>query len=109
MMHDQSDDGESGAGGRLQHLLQTVDARNCVVVVSRWYGGVLLGPDRFKHINNAARTLLDACGYIAKTGKKHKGSASAGSNKGEFNDGGARQAGIAHTVLATLALAGRKR
>lgn len=36
-----------------------------VVIVSRWYGGILLGPDRFKHINNAARSLLGSCGYIA--------------------------------------------
>ena len=26
-----------------------------MVVVSRWFGGTLLGPERFKHINNAAR------------------------------------------------------
>jgi len=36
-----------------------------VVVVSRWYGGIQLGPDRFKHINNAARLLLGSWGYIA--------------------------------------------
>ena len=35
-----------------------------VVVVSRWFGGTLLGPSRFTHINNAARQLLDECGYI---------------------------------------------
>jgi hypothetical protein len=29
-----------------------------MVVVSRWYGGILLGPDRFKHINNCARNIL---------------------------------------------------
>lgn len=29
------------------------------------YGGILLGPARFTHINNTARELLDACGYIA--------------------------------------------
>lgn len=28
------------------------------MVVSRWYGGIQLGPDRFKHINNAARCVL---------------------------------------------------
>lgn len=28
---------------------------NVAVVVSRWYGGIQLGPDRFKHINNATR------------------------------------------------------
>ena len=33
-------------------------------MVSRWYGGIQLGPDRFKHINNATRQILDACGYI---------------------------------------------
>ena len=35
-MHDQNDDGESAAGGRLQHLLQITDARNVV----RGEGGV---------------------------------------------------------------------
>ena len=50
-------------------------AENVIVVVSRWYGGVLLGPARFTHINNAARQLLDQCGYIragAKEGKPAK-------------------------------------
>lgn len=35
-----------------------MDADNVMVVVSRWYGGINLGPDRFKHINNVARILL---------------------------------------------------
>lgn len=30
-----------------------------VVVVSRWFGGVLLGPSRFTLINNTARALLE--------------------------------------------------
>lgn len=30
------------------------------------YGGVHLGPDRFKHINNVARTLLQTTGMAAK-------------------------------------------
>ncbi|XP_069477029.1 protein IMPACT isoform X2 [Ambystoma mexicanum] len=57
-LQDCEDDGETAAGGRLLHLMQILDARNVMVVVSRWYGGILLGPDRFKHINNCARTLL---------------------------------------------------
>eukprot|EP00899_Mesostigma_viride_P019827 jgi/Mesvir1/27846/Mv07521-RA.1 len=69
---DSDDDGEAAAGGRLLHLLQVVDARNVVVVVSRWFGGVLLGPDRFKFINNAARELLDAQGFIAAKGKEDR-------------------------------------
>lgn len=38
--------------------------RGVVVVVSRWFGGVLLGPSRFTHINNCARAHLVALGYI---------------------------------------------
>ena len=65
-MQDFDDDGESAAGGRLLHMLQVVGGQDVVVVVSRWYGGILLGPARFTHINNAARKLLDQCGYISK-------------------------------------------
>ncbi|RKP35695.1 hypothetical protein BJ085DRAFT_6419, partial [Dimargaris cristalligena] len=54
-LQDYDDDGESAAGGRLLHLLQLLDVTNVVVVVTRWYGGIQLGPDRFKHINNSAR------------------------------------------------------
>lgn len=38
-------------------------AQDVVVVVSRWFGGVLLGPQRFTIINNTARLMLEACGY----------------------------------------------
>lgn len=44
---------------------QILDVRNVMVVVSRWYGGILLGPDRFKHINNCARNILVEEGYAA--------------------------------------------
>ncbi|XP_020641401.3 protein IMPACT isoform X2 [Pogona vitticeps] len=57
-LQDCEDDGETAAGGRLLHLMQILDVRNVLVVVSRWYGGILLGPDRFKHINNCARNIL---------------------------------------------------
>ncbi|KAG0637208.1 ribosomal protein S5 domain 2-type protein [Tuber brumale] len=43
---DNDDDGEAAAGGRLAHLLQVMDVWDVLVVVSRWYGGVKLGPDR---------------------------------------------------------------
>ncbi|XP_047231662.1 protein IMPACT isoform X5 [Girardinichthys multiradiatus] len=46
---------------------QILDVRNVMVIVSRWYGGILLGPDRFKHINNCARNILMEEGYIAST------------------------------------------
>uniref|UniRef100_A0A3B3C222 Impact RWD domain protein n=1 Tax=Oryzias melastigma TaxID=30732 RepID=A0A3B3C222_ORYME len=63
-LQDCEDDGETAAGGRLLHLLQILDVHNVMVVVSRWYGGVLLGPDRFKHINNCARNILVEEGYV---------------------------------------------
>eukprot|EP00112_Aurelia_sp_Birch-Aquarium-sp1_P005689 Seg1646.9 transcript_id=Seg1646.9/GoldUCD/mRNA.D3Y31 product="Protein IMPACT" protein_id=Seg1646.9/GoldUCD/D3Y31 len=65
-LQDNDDDGENEAGGRLMHLLRILDARNIVVVVSRWYGGILLGPDRFKHINNCARELIVNVGIFTK-------------------------------------------
>jgi putative IMPACT (imprinted ancient) family translation regulator len=43
---DNNDDGETAAGSRLAHLLQVMDVKCACVVVSRWYGGVKLGPDR---------------------------------------------------------------
>jgi hypothetical protein len=63
-IQDCDDDGENHAGSRLLHLLQILEVKNVLVVVSRWYGGIQLGPDRFKHINNTARDLLQKCGYI---------------------------------------------
>ncbi|KAG4106079.1 UPF0029-domain-containing protein [Neocallimastix lanati (nom. inval.)] len=58
------DDGEHGAGMTLAGLLEVIDARNVFVMVSRWYGGIKLGPDRFKHIKDIALQLLDEHGYV---------------------------------------------
>uniref|UniRef100_A0A5S6QMP3 RWD domain-containing protein n=1 Tax=Trichuris muris TaxID=70415 RepID=A0A5S6QMP3_TRIMR len=66
-IQDCEDDGETQAGSRLLHLLQLADVRDAIVIVSRWYGGIQLGADRFKHINNVARLQLEAEGFI-----KHK-------------------------------------
>ncbi|XP_014913424.1 protein IMPACT isoform X1 [Poecilia latipinna] len=74
-LQDCEDDGETAAGGRLLHLLQILDVRDVMVVVSRWYGGILLGPDRFKHINNCARNILMDEGYVASTDEACKSGA----------------------------------
>jgi hypothetical protein len=80
-LQDYDDDGETAAGSRMLHLLQLAAVEDVVVVVSRWFGGVLLGPSRFAIINNVARQLLEQEGYIRnasgadggkKKGKKHK-------------------------------------
>ncbi|PNH10122.1 Protein IMPACT-B [Tetrabaena socialis] len=70
---DYDDDGETAAGGRLLHLLQAADVRNVVVVVSRWYGGVKMGPARFTVINNTARVQLERMGLAGGAGSKGGG------------------------------------
>ncbi|GJQ68389.1 hypothetical protein Trydic_g16979 [Trypoxylus dichotomus] len=64
ILQDCDNDGENHAGGRLLHLLQTLNVTNVLVVVTRWYGGIQLGPDRFRHINNAARQVLVEAGVL---------------------------------------------
>lgn len=64
VLQDCEDDGETHAGSRMMHLMQILDVKNVLVVVSRWFGGVLLGGDRFKHINNATRDALELGGFL---------------------------------------------
>ncbi|OAA36242.1 impact family protein [Metarhizium rileyi] len=63
---DCDDDGETAAGGRLLHLMQVMDVWGVVVVVSRWYGGVKLGPRRFAVINGVARDCMVRAGVAGK-------------------------------------------
>lgn len=56
---DNDDDGEQFAGGRLAELLHATQKHNVLVVVTRYFGGTMLGPQRFKLINQAARDALD--------------------------------------------------
>ncbi|KAI9141132.1 ribosomal protein S5 domain 2-type protein [Paraphysoderma sedebokerense] len=72
IQRDCDDDGEDAAGGRLAHLLDLLNATNVFVMVSRWYGGVKLGPARFAHINNAARLALQSMGVVKEDKSKKK-------------------------------------
>lgn len=76
---DCDDDGETAAGARLLHLLQLMDVCDVMVVVSRWYGGVLLGPDRFRIINSVAREAL--VGLLTEEGVT-EGAGQGGGRKG---------------------------
>lgn len=69
---DYDDDGETQAGARLKHLLEVLDLTGVLVVVTRWFGGIHLGPDRFKHINQAARDALEAGGFLDEVEKSSK-------------------------------------
>jgi hypothetical protein len=61
--HDCDDDGETAAAGRLAEMIRLMGIDGVAVIVSRWFGGILLGPDRFKFICNSARNLLEDNGY----------------------------------------------
>lgn len=65
---DCDDDGETAAGGRLLHLMQVMGVWDVVVVVSRWYGGVKLGPRRFAMISAAARDAFVRGGVVEEVG-----------------------------------------
>ncbi len=57
-----NDDGESGAGNVILRMLEREEVQNHIVVVTRWYGGKHLGGDRFRHVQTAVRTYLEAAG-----------------------------------------------
>jgi putative IMPACT (imprinted ancient) family translation regulator len=54
-----NDDGETGAGMVILRLMQAADVTDCIVCVTRWFGGVKLMGDRFKHIQDATRHALN--------------------------------------------------
>jgi hypothetical protein len=59
LQEDCDDDGESGASSRVLFVLQRMGAEDLAVVVSRWFGGVLLGPARFGIICEHARLAVE--------------------------------------------------
>jgi len=61
--HDYDDDGENCAGNRLSEMIRLMNCNNIAIIVSRWFGGTLLGPDRFKLILTVARQLLEDNDY----------------------------------------------
>lgn len=70
------DGGESGSGERLERLLglgRDNGVDNVAVVVLRWYGGIALGPDRWKCISTVAKEALERGGFRqSKEGRKAK-------------------------------------
>ncbi|KAF4633896.1 hypothetical protein G7Y89_g4213 [Cudoniella acicularis] len=53
-----NDDGESGGGRHLLSILQSSNLVNVLLVVSRWYGGIFLGPDRWRIMTEVSRDAL---------------------------------------------------
>ncbi|KAJ5735855.1 uncharacterized protein N7483_000980 [Penicillium malachiteum] len=80
-IQDYDDDGETAAGARLLHVMQLMDVWNVLVVVSRWYGGIHLGPARFRLINDVGRDALVKGGFFR--GGDNSASAEKGKKKGK--------------------------
>lgn len=54
-----NDDGETGAGMVILRVMQKEEVSNCVICVTRWFGGVKLMGDRFKHVQDAAKLAIE--------------------------------------------------
>jgi len=53
-----SDDGETGAGMVILKAMQKKEVSDCVICVTRWFGGVKLMGDRFKHLQDATNLAI---------------------------------------------------
>ncbi|KIY66926.1 ribosomal protein S5 domain 2-like protein [Cylindrobasidium torrendii FP15055 ss-10] len=56
----QNDGGESGAGNFLAYIVEQSKLPNVAIVVSRWYGGVPLGGERWRRIGEVAWEAVNA-------------------------------------------------
>jgi len=54
-----ADDGETGAGMVILRNMQKEQVADCIICVTRWFGGVKLMGDRFKHIQDATKYAID--------------------------------------------------
>lgn len=54
-----NDDGEAGAGMVIVRMLEREGLQGHIIVVTRWFGGVKLGGDRFRRVQDAVRVYLD--------------------------------------------------
>ncbi len=54
-----NDDGETGAGNTILRVLKGQNITNTIVVVTRWFGGIKLQGDRFKHVQDATKYFLE--------------------------------------------------
>ncbi len=54
-----NDDGETGAGNVILRIMRKEDVVNTVIVVTRWFGGIKLMADRFKHVQDATKYFVN--------------------------------------------------
>ncbi|PHJ24298.1 impact [Cystoisospora suis] len=68
---DHDSDGEGGAGKKLQQLLWNLKVSNVILIVIRYYGGIHLGPDRFRVIASVGREILEESGFLLSSSTSH--------------------------------------
>lgn len=54
-----NDDGETGAGMVILRIMQKENVTDCIICVTRWFGGTKLMNDRFKHIQDATKYAIN--------------------------------------------------
>lgn len=54
-----NDDGETGAGMVILRQMQKANITNGVICVTRWFGGVYLQGDRFRHVQDATKIWIE--------------------------------------------------
>ncbi|KAK3402231.1 hypothetical protein B0T20DRAFT_370431, partial [Sordaria brevicollis] len=62
------DDGESGAGEFMLKILREMDIDDSLVVMARWYGGTMLGPDRWRLMRSVVTSALNERSRRTATG-----------------------------------------
>ncbi|UZJ55135.1 hypothetical protein CBS101457_004455 [Exobasidium rhododendri] len=97
------DDGERFGAKEIAKVIKQLGATDVLVVVSRWYGGTMLGPVRFQHIESCARAALsqymiaeallpmkkqleELDGDIASLRSRLSGSTVSSVSKAQYND-----------------------
>ncbi len=53
-----NDDGEAGAGMVILRIMQKENVTDCIICVTRWFGGIKLMGDRFKHVQDATKFAI---------------------------------------------------
>lgn len=54
-----NDDGETGAGMVILRIMQKENITDCIICVTRWFGGIKLQGDRFRHVQDATKYAID--------------------------------------------------
>jgi len=64
---DSFDDGESGCGNFLVKNMREMNTVDTLVVMTRWYGGIMLGPDRWRIMRDCLKDAVS--GRLRVTGR----------------------------------------